>query len=200
MPATIDESSVYIKLRDKAEALLLAGTAPATGYWSINVDTLRLLHGLSSDPNRADDALKLLHELQVHQVELDLQNEEIAANEQALVEDLDLYRTLYDAAPFGYCLVDLEGNVIQSNLAATELFGVGPKDIEGHSLGTFLATESRARVLALLQDVAQSGAKKSCLAEISGGSRHIQFMASLPAGHEHILLACCEYANAENPC
>lgn len=100
------------------------GTTPITGYWSIGVDALRMLHRLSNNPDNAGDALKLLHELQVHQVELDLQNEEIAANERALVEELDLYRTLYDSVPFAYFVVDLEGTVIQGNLAAAELLAL----------------------------------------------------------------------------
>ncbi|MDI5891545.1 PAS domain-containing protein [Halomonas rhizosphaerae] len=200
MPTTSNESSVYTQLRDKAEAQLQMGTTPTASHWSVGVDALSLLHRLSSNPDNAEDALKLLHELQVHQVELDLQNEEVAANEQALGEELSLYRNSYDSAPFGYFLVDLEGKVIQVNLAGTELFGVGRDDLEGHPIDTCLPAESRPQLRGLLQHVAKSGARDSCVAKTGGGaqgSRHLQFLASIPPGREHILLACCECASGE---
>lgn len=200
MPTTINESNVYNQLRDKAEAQLQAGTTSTVNHWSVGVDALSLLHRLSSNPDNAEDALKLLHELQVHQVELDLQNEDISDNERALVEELTLYRNLYDSAPFGYFLVDLEGKVIQVNLAGAELLNVERDDLEGHPIGRFLPTESRPQLLGLLQHVAESGARDSCVAETGGdaqGSRHLQFLASIPPGREHILLACCECAGGE---
>jgi PAS domain S-box-containing protein len=199
MPSHINEPNVYTQLRDKAEAQLQAGTASAASHCSVGVDALRLLHRLSSNPDNAEDALKLLHELQVHQVELDLQNEEIAANEQALVEDLSLYQTLFDSAPLGYFLVDLEGSVIQANFAAAELFGIGRDELEGHPIETFLLAQSRPKLLGLLQQVAQSGAKGSCVAETAGntqGARHMQWLASLSPERKHILLVCRECANA----
>ncbi|MCG6657618.1 PAS domain-containing protein [Halomonas campisalis] len=202
MPTISNETNVDTQLRDKAEAKLQAGTAPTALQWSVSVDALSLLHRLSSNPDNAADALKLLHELQVHQVELDLQNEEIAANEQALVDDLTLYRELYDAAPFGYLLVDLEGKVVQGNLAAAELLGIGRDDLVGHPVSTHLLPESRPLLFGLLQHVAQSGTGDCCVAELAGsaqGSRHLRFLASIPPGSAHILLACCEHTSVNSP-
>lgn len=200
MPKNADESNVYRKLRDKAEAQLRAGTTPTTGQWSMGVDALRLLHRLSGDPDKAEDALKLLHELQVHQVELDLQNDEIAANERALAEDVRLYQALYESAPVGYLVVDLEGNVIQSNLAGAELFGVDRDILEGQGIDSLVHPHARPQLFAMLERVAQSSARESCRAELidpASGSRHVQFLASRPTGQEHILLACFECENVQ---
>lgn len=200
MSKTVDESNVYSQLRKKAEAQLQAGTPPLTGYWPIGVDALRLLHDLSSNPDNAEAALKFLHELQVHQVELDLQNEEIIANERALLEDIGLYRTLYNSAPFPYFVLDLEGTIIQGNLAAAALFGVGKGDLEGQRIDTFMNPPNRPLLLGLLKRVAQSGAPDSCVAETGGGaqgSRQLQFLASTSLERKHILLACCECGNVE---
>ncbi|TXS91647.1 PAS domain S-box protein [Parahaliea aestuarii] len=195
MSTIVNESNVHARLRDKAEAQLEAGTAPATGQWSMGIDTLRLLHSLSSDPNSADDALKLLHELQVHQVEIDLQNEEIATNGEAVVEDLRLYRTLYDSAPFAYFVVDVDGVIVQGNLIAARLFGVGQDDLEGQRIDTFLNPQSRSLLLGLIKRVAQSGARDSCVVETRVGLQefqNLQFSASIPPGRRHISLVCCE--------
>jgi len=193
-----EKTNIYAQLRAKAEEQLKAGTAPAKNHWSIGVDALRLLHQLSSDPTSAQDALKLLHELQVHQVELDLQNEEIAANELALVEDLNLYRGLYDSALFGYFLVDFDGIIIQGNTAAGELFEVPRHSLEGRRIDTFLTPENRPLLLGLLQRVAESDSRDTCMAEIgsdANGYRHLQFLASVSPQREYILLACCEYSS-----
>lgn len=200
MPTNIDETSVYTKLRHKAEGQLRSGTTAPTGQWSMGVDALRLLHRLSSNPDNADDALKLLHELQVHQVELDLQNEEIADNERALEEELDLYRTLYDCAPMAYCVVDFEGAIIQGNLAAAELFAIGKNEMEGQPIGTFLEQKSQPILLDLLHRVSSSGMKGSCVAEMAGGDqgpRQLQLLASISPEQEHILLVCCVLGNEE---
>ena len=197
MPVTVEESNDLTQLRNEAEARLKAGSARTGSHWSLGVDALNLLHRLSSNPDSAEDALKLLHELQVHQVELDLQNEEIAGNEQVLVEDLSLYREMHDFAPLPYFLVDFEGRIIQGNLAAAELFDVERDSLEGKQLDSFLKKDSRLRVTELLQRVAKSATRDSCLAETDRGGESMHFMASMPEGREHILLACCPCISAE---
>ncbi|GAB3095944.1 PAS domain S-box protein [Aestuariicella hydrocarbonica] len=195
MSTTAYEPSVYTQLRDKAEEQLLMGTAPSTSHWSMGVDALRLLHRLSSNPESAEDALKLLHELQVHQVELDLQNEEIAINEMELVKTLSLYRELYDAAPLAYFLVDLVGNVILGNLSAINLFGVARDDLAGQRIDSFLLPPDRPQLLELLRRVAESRGQASCTVQLSGDGKtsgQVQFMASRSPSSAYVLLACCE--------
>lgn len=200
MSTTADESKVYAHLRGRAEAHLLAGTAPTTGHGVMGVDALRLLHRLSSNPDSAQDALKLLHELQVHQVELDMQIEQIAADERMMTEDLGLYQTLYLSAPFGYLVVDPEGVVTQSNAAAADIFGVGCRVLTGQRIDTFLDSSHRPGLRDMMQDVLQSGSRGSCVAEIIDSTQHhrrLQFLASREPVTGHILLACCEYGSEE---
>ena len=76
-----------MKLRQSAVERLVKGIAPATRGSSLGTEALTLLHGLASTPQTASDALKLLHELQVHQVELDLQHEQAEQECRQLAED-----------------------------------------------------------------------------------------------------------------
>lgn len=200
MPTTFDKSNNYTHLREKAEAHLQAGTTPSTGRWSIAADALSLLHRLSGNPDTSEDALKLLHELQVHQVELDLQNEEIAAHERVLAEDLRLYRSLFECAPVAYCVVDSDAAVILANLAAAGLFGVEQESLEGQSIDTFVNPQNRPLLISLLQRVLRSSASGACIAEMAGSAqppRYVRFQASPAPQSKHILLACYECANAQ---
>ncbi len=200
MTSTFDESTVYTQLRDKAEVQLQAGKTPTAGHWSLGVHALRLLHELSCDPDKAEDALKLLHELQVHQVELDLQNEETIANERILDEDLHLYRALYESAPLAYFVVDRESVVIQGSRAATELFGVDHDQLQGQRVDSLLKPQDQPLLLGLLQRVSESGVSDACIAETAEGaegSRQLQFLASIPLVREKLLLVCSEYGNAD---
>lgn len=200
MVAALEEPHPYTGLRDRAESHLRTGTAPKAGSWTMGIDVLRLLHDLSSNPDRADEALKLLHELQVHQVELDLQNEQIVANEQALSDDLRLWMALYDQAPIAYLVVEPDGAVVQGNLAAGELFDVDTESLAGQRLAPFLSPASRPRLLDLLQRVAESHSRDSCPAETAGGTRgcrSLELVASRHPEREQILLACCERGNGQ---
>ncbi len=67
---------------------------------------------------------RLLHELQVHQVELEVQNQELREAQQMLEESRDQYRELYDSAPVGYVTLDEKGIIKRINYTGVEMLGV----------------------------------------------------------------------------
>ena len=71
-----------------------------------------------------DETMRLVHQLAVHQIELDLQQQELRQARERLAESLARYVDLYDFAPAGYLTLDADGVVVQSNLTGAELLGV----------------------------------------------------------------------------
>ena len=75
-------------------------------------------------PSTEADLRRLLHELQVHQVELEMQNEELRSGREELEVSLGKYAELYDFAPVGYFTFDAQGLIHEVNLAGAKLLGI----------------------------------------------------------------------------
>jgi PAS domain S-box-containing protein len=184
------EPAVPLKLRRDAETRLTAGAAPATLGWSLGVNALALIHKLGSSPTSAPDALKLLHEVQVHQVELDLQHEQIETTQRELGDELAHYRELYERAPVGYLTLGSRHDVLECNLAAANLFGVRQDEVAGRDFASFLAPASRPLIQDLLKRLPADGSSDSCEAQlVTGGTRRqLQVVASLLPGGRSFLV------------
>ncbi len=81
----------------------------------------RLKHRDAAAEMDAADAGRLLHELQVHQIELEMHNTELLEARNQLEAALTHYTELYDFAPVGYLTLDRRGVIQQLNLAAERL-------------------------------------------------------------------------------
>ena len=66
---------------------------------------------------------ELIHELEVHQIELEMQIEELRRNHVELTESRNRYYDLYDFAPMGYFTLDQKGRILEVNLAGANLLG-----------------------------------------------------------------------------
>lgn len=110
-----------------------------------------------SDDAAPPDELKdsLLHELRVHQLELEMQNEELRRAQIDLEVSRARYFDLYDLAPVGYCTLDAAGVVLEVNLTAARMFGVTKDHLVGQPLSDFIHRDSQDcfyRNRRLLQD------------------------------------------------
>jgi PAS domain-containing protein len=178
------------QLRMDAESRLEQGAAPQTNGWSLGADTLALLYRLASNPDTASDALKLLHELQVHQVELDLQHTQLKSVENEVADTLSRYQTIYEFAPVAYFALSPDGVIIEANRAGARLFGIDQGDLRGQQIENFLAPASRAEVMRLLDRLRAGAADSSCHAQSGpgpSGPRALQISASAPP-HRGIVL------------
>lgn len=161
------ESSAPSKLRREAEARLQEGSAPPTSGWPTGVNALQLLYNLASDPASADDALKLLHELQVHQVELDLQQEQMRSIQRELTEDLTRYRSFFESAPVACIAVGPDGVIMEGNAAAAGLLD-DTAEWRGRRIDAWLTAASRPSLLALLEQLRAGGVLETCEVQTTG--------------------------------
>ena len=98
---------------------------------------------LSTSPSSDTDVRRLLHELQVHQIELEMQNEELREARAEAEEALARYTELYDFAPVPYFTLDGNGNLVQLNLAGASLLGSDRTTLSGRRFTDFIGAESR---------------------------------------------------------
>ena len=91
----------------------------------------------------AGDIQDLIHELQVHQVELEMQNEELRQAQQALERSRDRYSDLYEFAPVGYLTLDRKGTVLEANLTLATLLGVERVALIEGPLSRFIVSEDQ---------------------------------------------------------
>lgn len=104
-------------------------------------DLIHMLSG-SGSPLQVDEennAQALLQNLQLHQIELEIQNRDLRETQQALEETRDRYAQLYDFAPVGYLTLDRNGIIQNINLTAAALLGRERLTVLKKPLGPFLA-------------------------------------------------------------
>jgi PAS domain S-box-containing protein len=95
--------------------------------------------------------LRLRHELEVHQIELEMQNEELRYAQAEIERALEKYTDLYDFAPVGYFTLDREGAIHQVNLTGARLLGVERSRLVNRRFGLFVSDDSRPTFNAFLE-------------------------------------------------
>jgi len=108
------------------------------------------------------DLLKLIHELEVHQIELELQNDElITAKEKAELAE-EKYTELFDFAPSGYISLSKEGKISELNFAAAKMLGKERLHLQNSLFGFFVSADTKPAFNRFLEKVFRNNTKETC--------------------------------------
>lgn len=105
---------------------------------------------------------ELVHELQVHQIELEMQNEELRRAQAEIEESRSKYADLYDFAPVGYFTITKRGIIAEANLTLCNLLGVERRYLLNNPFFLFVKSGSRVSFHRYLHEVFADDAKHTC--------------------------------------
>ncbi len=154
-------------------------------------ERLRSRRAAEGGPKTDADRERLLHELEVHQIELEMQNEELQHAHQVAERGLRHYFELFDLAPIGYFRLNAEGVISEANLAGAELVGDVRARLIGRRFPLFVHEKSRPALAAFLAQVFATGSRRTCeieLARESSPPAFVELTATLAPGQEECLV------------
>jgi PAS domain-containing protein len=108
------------------------------------------------------DNLKLIHELQVHQIELEMQNNELVLAKEQAESAMNNFKDLYDFAPSGYLSLSKEGNIVKLNFAAAQILGKERILLKNTRFGVYIHPNSLAHYNQSIEDAFRIKSKKTC--------------------------------------
>ncbi len=108
------------------------------------------------------DERKLLHELQVHQIELEIVNEELRLANESAVNDAIKYAELYDFAPTGYMSLSREGKIEDLNIKAASMLGKQRQKLINSRFGIHISNETRKTYNLFLENAFTNNTIESC--------------------------------------
>ncbi|MFP4560063.1 MAG: GAF domain-containing protein [Thiohalorhabdus sp.] len=150
---------------------LRGGDSEDLAGWSREdlIARLRRLEECLEADTAPEDSRRMLYELQVHQMELERQNREMAELRAQLEASRDRYVALYETAPVAYLTLSREGMIRNVNLAGSRLLQGGPGGLIGEPLSAFLGAEDAARLEDYLHDLLRTGSPASFEVGLPGG-------------------------------
>lgn len=104
----------------------------------------------------------MLHELRVHQMELEMQNDELRQTQLKLDAARARYFDLYDLAPVGYCSVNADGVILEANLEAATQLGVTRSGLLQRPINQFIHLSQRDAYYLFLRRLMATGESQTC--------------------------------------
>lgn len=108
------------------------------------------------------DAQKLLHELQVHQIELEMQNQELRHAYDNAETALKRYTRMFDLSPIGYFILDQEGSILNLNFTGADTLGERRFSLINSNFKLFIADKSKRVFTDFLKRAYKSYTKEFC--------------------------------------
>lgn len=117
-----------------------------------------------------DQLPALIHQLEVHQIELEMQNEELQRSHMELELARNRYADLFEFAPVGYLILDPQAYIVRANSTSAEMLGVHRARLLGKEFYQFFAREHRDTLFRHLRRVFKYQTHQSCESELEMGS------------------------------
>jgi len=150
------ESAVY--LRRKAEELLKRKTAkPCSSAEDIQTQ-------------------KLIHELEVHQIELEMQNDELQVAKAQIIADAKKYTELYNFAPMGYFTLTKAGEIVDLNLCGSQMLCKKVEKLKKSMFGFFVSERSKPIFNQFIDIVFSSKSKETCEIALQANSDSLVYV------------------------
>lgn len=113
-------------------------------------------------PRSDEETQRLVHELEVHQIELEMQNDELRRVRHDEEAALERYTDLYDFAPIGYVTIDRHGLIVSINLAGAAILGLERSLLPGRRITLYVAEGDRDFFSKFLEKVFAGMTRESC--------------------------------------
>jgi len=145
-------------------------------------------------PSSELDTLRLLHELQVHQIELEMQNEQLLQTQAELESTLSLYAELYAFAPVGYFTLARDGKIRRANLTGAKLLNLSLSELIKQPFELFVEQSFRSTFRDFLARVFLNENKETCevVLEREGSAPlwvHIEAVTNQPSSERELCYA-----------
>lgn len=173
---TIKSPGQEIQLRHRAEET--AGTGSASELKNLTTEEMR----------------RLLHEVKVHQAELEMQNEELRRTQHELEISRERYFELYNLAPVGYLTAGEDGLILDANLTAARLLGVVRATMLRQPLSGYIHSDDQDSYYLLRKQLLEHGSPQSIDIRMlrSGGSSFRAHLQATPSQNGEFLITLAD--------
>ena len=150
-----------------------------------------VLHLKTVEHSNEPDTARLIQSLQEHQIELEMQNEELRIAREQAESAIQKYTELYDFAPLAYYTLSMEGDILELNLCGAQMLGKERKMLINSRFMFFVSDETKNVFSFLLDRVANTRTKQTCeitLILAESNPVFVQLTCNLSTGNDKFLL------------
>jgi PAS domain S-box-containing protein len=139
----------------------------------------------TASPLSEVESSRLIYELQVHQIELELQHDELRLTRAEAEAVKDKYIRLYDFAPSGYFTLSVKGEIIELNISGARMLGKDRQHLKNNLFGFFVSDDSKTIFSLFLSRVFSGKSKETCEITISLRDKLPMYvlLSGISAGH-----------------
>ena len=143
----------------------------------------------SEENNYSDmDIIKLMHELEVYHIELELQNEELHLAKNKAEKEAEKYTNLYDFAPSGYFTLSKYGEILELNFRGSNLFNKDRSFLLNKRFGLFVSDQTRPIFNLFLEELFETKTKQTCEIELNNPALYVNLSGVISDNEEQCLV------------